>query len=163
MDDFLSLGLRRHRTHEPTGSVSCLWNIPCSSSRLDPTSMVTSRQRLFVRRLKRARHTLAGTAWNWVERGAISWGSPGSYFALARTRRRLLSKALVTSVGAPTPPGPVVLKSRSDSRLARRCASLILLSSAIGGCATRQRPKELVTLEQLRSDPTLSESDRRAC
>jgi len=68
----------------------------------------------------------------------------------------------VTSVGAPTPPGPVVLKSRSDSRLARRCASLILLSSAIGGCATRQRPKELVTLEQLRSDPTLSESDRRA-
>jgi len=36
--------------------------------------MVTSRQRLFVRRLKRARDTLAGTAWNWVERGAILVG-----------------------------------------------------------------------------------------
>jgi outer membrane protein OmpA-like peptidoglycan-associated protein len=63
---------------------------------------------------------------------------------------------------APTPRGRVVLKSRSDGGLAGRCASLILLWSAIGGCAARQRPKELVTLEQLRSEPTLSESDRRA-
>jgi outer membrane protein OmpA-like peptidoglycan-associated protein len=30
------------------------------------------------------------------------------------------------------------------------------------GCAARQRPKELVALEQLRASPTFSESDRRA-
>jgi outer membrane protein OmpA-like peptidoglycan-associated protein len=56
----------------------------------------------------------------------------------------------------------VVLKSRSDGRLAGRCASLIFLWSAIAGCAARQRPKELVALEHLRSDPSLSESDRHA-
>src|SRR5207253_11024454 len=30
------------------------------------------------------------------------------------------------------------------------------------GCAARQRPKELVALEKLRANPTLSDSDRRA-
>ena len=55
-----------------------------------------------------------------------------------------------------------MLKRRSDGRLSGWCASLILLGSAIAGCAARQRPKELVALEQLRSDPSLSESDRRA-
>jgi hypothetical protein len=74
MDDFSSLGLRRRRTDEPTDSVPCLWNISCSSSRLDPSSMVTSRRRLFVRRLKRVRDTLTGTAWSWVEPGAILVG-----------------------------------------------------------------------------------------
>ena len=36
--------------------------------------MVTFRQRLFVRRLKHLRDTLTGTAWSWVERGAILVG-----------------------------------------------------------------------------------------
>jgi outer membrane protein OmpA-like peptidoglycan-associated protein len=55
-----------------------------------------------------------------------------------------------------------MLKRRSDVHLSGRCASLILVWSGIAGCAARQRPKELVALEQLRSDPSLAESDRRA-
>jgi hypothetical protein len=36
--------------------------------------MVTSRQRLYLRRLKRMRDALTDTAWSWAERGAILVG-----------------------------------------------------------------------------------------
>lgn len=55
-----------------------------------------------------------------------------------------------------------MLTHQSDHPPSGLFLGLLFLCSIVAGCAASQRPKELVTLEQLRSDPTLSESDRKA-
>ncbi len=56
----------------------------------------------------------------------------------------------------------MLLTHRPEDPLSRRCVSLLFFCAVVAGCASSQRPKELVTLEKLRADPTLSDSDRKA-